>query len=110
MELAGLSIPVDKWKESENEIQKIKARYNIADKEIHTAWILRKYLEQSKISNFHALSTDQRIYEVNKIRNVEKLRLQKIGRLPYRQLKKNYKATADYIHLTYEEPTDIGFG
>jgi hypothetical protein len=101
--LAGLAIPVNKWKEAENDIQKIKTKYYIADKEIHTAWILRKYLEQSRINNFDKLSFDQRVYEVEKIRKAEILRLQKIGGSRYKQLRKNYKETSDYIHLTYNE-------
>jgi hypothetical protein len=101
--LAGLSIPVSKWKNAENEIQKIKAKYRIADKEIHTAWIMRKYLEQSRISNFEKLPEEKRIYEVEKIRKAEILKLQKIGGSTYKQARKNYKETSDYIHLTYDE-------
>jgi hypothetical protein len=101
--LAGLAIPVNKWKDAEHNIQKIKAKYRIADKEIHTAWILRKYLEQSRINNFEKLLDDKRIYEVEKIRKTEILKLQKIGGPRYKQTRKNYKETSDYIHLTYDE-------
>jgi hypothetical protein len=101
--LAGLSIPVDKWKEAENDIQNIKQKYRFSEQEIHTAWILRKYLEQSKINNFEKLPDDQRVYEVEKIRRAEILRLQKIGGQRYKQLRKNYKETSAYIHLTYDE-------
>lgn len=101
--LAGLAIPVNKWKEAEQAIQNIKAKYDLKDKEIHTGWILRKYLEQSKIIGFEKLSKDARIYEVRKLRTTEILRLQKSGNKLYKQTKKNYKETEDYIHLTYDE-------
>jgi len=42
--LAGLAIPVHKWKWAENTINKIKNKYGLNNKEIHTAWLLRKYL------------------------------------------------------------------
>ncbi|MDR3237437.1 MAG: DUF3800 domain-containing protein [Spirochaetia bacterium] len=101
--LVGFSIPVNKWKEAEQNIQTIKMKYGINDKEIHTAWILRKYFEQSKIHNFELLSREQRVYEVNKHRKTELLKLQKTGGKQYTQTKKNYKETSDYIHLTYDE-------
>ena len=62
--LAGLSIPIEKWKDCDNELSVIKKKYSLSDVEIHTAWILRSYLEQNKIHNFKSLDKDQRIYEV----------------------------------------------
>jgi len=41
--LAVLAIPVNKWKEAELEITKIKQKYSLENTEIHTAWLLRKY-------------------------------------------------------------------
>jgi hypothetical protein len=58
--LAGLAIPVYKWKEAEQDINTIKQKYGLEDKEIHTAWLLRKYIEQSKIPNFETLPIDNR--------------------------------------------------
>ena len=54
--LAGLSIPIWRWPDCDAQINAIKKQYNLADTEIHTAWILRAYLEQSKIANFQSLS------------------------------------------------------
>jgi hypothetical protein len=101
--LAGLAIPVHHWKEAEQDIQNIKIKYDLRGKEIHTAWILRKYIEQAKIKDFDNLPTDKRIYETKKIRNTELLRLQNSRSKSYNQTKKNYKETEDYIHLTYDE-------
>jgi hypothetical protein len=94
---------VNRWKESEQDIQSIKKNYSIEDREVHTAWILRKYLEQAKIKGFDSMPKSQRIYEVEKYRKAEILRLQKIGGKTYKQTEKNYKATRDYIHLAYNE-------
>ncbi len=102
--LAGLSVPIWHWKDCDRAISTIKRRYNLNDAEIHTAWILRNYLEQKKIQNFPSLSHEQRRHEVGKLRKAELLRLQRTGNPKhYKQTKKNYKKTQDYIHLTYNE-------
>jgi len=103
--LAGISIPISKWKFCEKSITKIKTKYKLYDREIHTGWIARKYLEQNKITNFISLDYNQRRTEVIKIRNAELLKLQKKSqqRKHYKQTKKNYKQTDAYIHLSYDE-------
>ena len=101
--LAGLAIPVNKWKEAELELTKIKQKYGLENTEIHTAWLLRKYLEQTKIPGFDTLPKDKRIYEVQKYRKSEIFRLQKTNAKAYKQAKKNYKETEKYIHLTFNE-------
>ncbi len=101
--LAGLCIPVDRWKSCERDISKVKQKYNLSDAEIHTGWILWPYLEQSKIAGFEQLDYHARRYEVSKYRNTELLRLQKTNPKQYRRTKKNYRATQDYVHLTFTE-------
>ena len=102
--LAGFCIPIKYWKLCDKRIYTIKRKYGLEDAEIHTGWIIRKYIEQSKISSFDSLSYAQRKLEVGKIRNTELLRLQKGRNHPlYRQTLKNYKQTDAYIHLTYLE-------
>lgn len=106
--LAGVAIPVHYWKDCDNEIEKIKQRYQLSDKEIHVAWILRNYLEQSKIPNFEGLDYQQRRYYINQLRNAELLRLQRSGKPAlYRQTKKNYQKTDDYIHLSFDERKNL---
>ena len=102
--LAGLAIPIWEWKYCDTRIRNIKAKYGIVDSEIHTAWILRTYLEQSRIPNFEQLDYLKRRFEVTKYRNNELLKLQKV-RNPklYKQTKKNYRNTNSYIHLTLKE-------
>ncbi len=101
--LAGLSIPIWHWRSCDNDITKIKNKYCIGDAEIHTAWLARKYIEQKKINNFDSLDYRQRRTEIERYRNAELLRLQRVGKSKHRQAKKNYKHTADYAHLTYAE-------
>lgn len=102
--LAGLSIPVWHWRDSEKEIYSIKQKYFLQDAEIHSGWLTRKYIEQNKIVNFSKLDFSQRRYEVEKYRKTELLNLQKSHKQNlYKQTKKNYKHTEAYIHLTYEE-------
>jgi hypothetical protein len=103
--LAGIAIPIWKWKTAEQDISNIKLKYQLNEAEIHTGWILRPYLEQSKIADFEKLSYNQRRIEVERLRKTELLRLQKSPKTKkqYHQTKKNYKQTTDYIHLTYDE-------
>ncbi len=102
--MAGIAIPVSYWKISEKQVDSIKRKYELVGNEIHTAWILRNYLEQSKITNFDSLNFSQRRYEVQRIRNAELLKLSKSGnRSRYNQVRKNYRKTEAYIHLTKAE-------
>jgi Protein of unknown function (DUF3800) len=102
--LAGVSIPVGKWKDCDTEIEVIKQSYGLNDEEIHVAWILRQYPEQNKITGFNSLTPSQRRSQVMAYRNSELLRLQRSGKKDlYRQTKKNYKKTEIYIHLTHSE-------
>jgi len=101
--LVGLSIPVWHWKTCDKEIAQLKQEHSLGDEEIHCAWMLRRYLEQSKIKNFAKLKYDDRRAEVEKLRNAELLRLQRTSAARYRQAKKNYSKTGPYIHLTENE-------
>jgi hypothetical protein len=102
--LAGLSIPIRYWKVCESDIDRIKAKYLLTNKEIHIAWILRKYIEQNKIPDFSTSNYIQRRSNVEHLRTIELLRLQKSkNKESYHQTKKNYKQTADYIHLSLQE-------
>ncbi len=101
--LIGLAIPIDKWKFLEQKISQIKNKYNLLEEE-NTAWILRRYIEQSKVKNFDKLNYFDRRTEVEKIRKSELLRLQKAqNNKHYKQTRKNFRQTKAYIHLSYKE-------
>jgi len=109
--LAGLSIPIYKWKTAENDIDIIKRKYDLYGKEIHTGWLLRTYKEQNLVLNFDSLSNNERRLEVESLQRKELYRLQKNKSLrkQYIQAKKTYKQTKDYLHLTFQQRKDFVF-
>lgn len=101
--LAGISIPSFHWKDCDRDISKLKRNWGFEDSEIHTGWLLRPYLEQNKIPNFEKLDYNKRRSEVLKYRKKDLYRLQKNKPKTYHHIKKIYKKTDPYIHLTYDE-------
>lgn len=102
--LAGISIPIEKWKNCDSQIQEIKEEYSLGTAEIHTAWMVRKYYEQQRIPEFDSLDHSQRRARVNQIRNARLLGLQSAGPpKKYRQYRKICRQTDKYIHLTLDE-------
>jgi hypothetical protein len=102
--LAGIAIPIYHWKTCDKEINDVKAKYHLQDKEIHTGWILRKYSYQENIPNFHLLSLTQRVIEVNKLYKMDLLLTHRTRKAKsIKQVKKNFKHIEPYIHLTYKE-------
>lgn len=80
------------------------SQYGLAGQELHTAWIVRTYLEQSKIANFENMDWESRRTAVERERNTYLLRLQRTKQnKTYRQVKKNFAHTKPYIHLTSTE-------
>jgi len=102
--LVGLSIPVSKWRFCEKEISELKKRYSLENTEIHTGWMLRKYIEQQRIRDFDNMPYDQRKRHVEIERRKEIYRLKKAkASKQLKQTKKNFKKTEPYVHLTYNE-------
>ena len=102
--LAGICIPIWRWRSADQSVSAVLERYGLAGQELHTAWILRAYLEQSRIRDFVHLSWDARRREVERLRNAYLLHLQKEQQnKTYRQIKKNFAHTRPYIHLTVDE-------
>ena len=107
--LAGISMPIWHWSDADRDISQIMAKYGLKDQELHTAWLLRPYLEQSRIPNFRSLCYAQRRSAVQRVRNAHLLKLQQSrGRhKAYKQARKNYKSTESYVHLTYDERVQL---
>ncbi len=102
--LAGIAVPIWHWNDCDREVSVIKRRYDLQGAEIHTGWILRPYSEQKNIADFEHLPHSNRRSEVERMRRAEILRLQKTGNSKhYKQTKKNYEKTKEYIHLTFSE-------
>ena len=92
-------------KSCEIDIERIKRKVcTLETPEIHVAWLLRRYLEQSKVSNFDKLDYRQRKSQVDTLRKTELLRLQRSKNIhQYKQTRKNFLKTASYTHLNYTE-------
>ena len=102
--LAGLSIPIWHWRNADRGVSAILRNYDLEGEELHTAWLSRSYLEQSRIPNFEKLSRTARRSAVQRERNAHLLQLQQAhNSKTYRQVKKNHRHTNAYIHLTFNE-------
>lgn len=95
--LCGVSLPISKWKQCETRMDRIKIKYGLIHQEIHTAWILRKYVEQSKIPDFEKLSYKDRRSAVESLRKTEILRLQTAKNS--KQLKQTKKIIKTQMHI-----------
>lgn len=102
--LAGISIPIWNWRAADNDVAAVMKKYGLQNAEFHTAWILRTYFEQSRVANFDKLSWADRRTAVERERNIYLLHLQSTKKnKTYQQVKKNYRHTNAYSHLTQAE-------
>ena len=109
--LAGISLPIWHWRDADREVSDILSRYDLSGEELHTAWILRSYVEQQHIPNFSQLSRGERRVAVERERNRQILESrQSQNRKSYRQQKKNFAHTKVVCPLDARRtsPTDIG--
>jgi len=106
--LAGVALPIWQWGNADREVTTIMERYGLADEELHTAWLLRPYLEQSRIPGFDQLPRDARRSAVERARNTHLLVLQQTRRhSAYLQARKNFEKTRAYVHLTHQERVQL---
>lgn len=99
--LVGLAIPAETWKAKDQQVDAIKLKYELYEKEIHTAWIARDYPEQKRVNGFAALDWSARRKAVEAVRTLNLTKPRKNSQ--QKALLKNYKKTAPYIHLTRDE-------
>ncbi|MEI8078621.1 MAG: DUF3800 domain-containing protein [bacterium] len=106
--LAGIAIPVSCWRDCDADVARIKQRYGLQAAEVHVGWMARSYREQETIPGFAAMDHARRRAMVTGARAAELLRLKKVQNPSlYKQVKKNYKQTDAYIHLTRAERTAV---
>ena len=106
--LVGLAVPIRAWREADRQIREILIRYDLAEAEIHTAWMLRRFVEQDKITGFERMGRAARRSAVERYRASELLRLRKLpSPKAHNQAKKTYRHTAEYTHLTMAERVAI---
>lgn len=102
--LVGLAIPSSQWKSLEKRIFQIKSVYGLQEAEVHTAWMLRRYVEQERIADFELLDRKNRIQQVQLKRDAHLLRLAATGtKKQLKAAKVNYRKTREYVHLTLDQ-------
>ncbi|MGA3026104.1 MAG: DUF3800 domain-containing protein [Bryobacteraceae bacterium] len=102
--LAAISIPIWHWRDADYEVAAILRKYGLAEEELHTAWLLRKYPEQLRVTDFDSLAWAMRRSAVERERNGVLLALQKARKNKgYQQQKKTFAHTRAYTHLTFDE-------
>ncbi|MEK6544642.1 MAG: DUF3800 domain-containing protein, partial [Elusimicrobiota bacterium] len=102
--LAGIALPANQWKALDSAILAIKKNYGLEATEIHTGWMMRRYSHEQKITNFSALSVDDRRAEVNKIRIARESALAAAGdKSRLNSSVTERKRTSAYVHLTHDE-------
>jgi hypothetical protein len=106
--LFGLSIQDATWREKDGQITAVKRRYGLEREEIHTGWIARRYLEQERINGFEGLGVGSRRQAVQKARDeylVKRAALH--GTASVETLRKTFRKTSPYIHLTMTERREL---
>lgn len=106
--LLGLAIPIERWRDADNQISKILTRYDLADAEIHTAWLVRPYLEERKVLGYSTMDRAGRRSAISRYRAGELLRLRRLKSPKlHNQTKKNFLKTDAYIHLSHQERVQL---
>jgi hypothetical protein len=102
--LLGLAVVAEQWKAIENQITQCKRNYGLADAEIHSAWVARRYIEEEQVPDFERLSWDDRRKATAAKRDQSLIRVAARG--DAKQLKAaklNYRKTNAYAHLAIKE-------
>jgi hypothetical protein len=106
--LAGLAIPIWQWRDIDVRINAIATKYGLGGVELHTAWMLRGYIEQRQIPGFVNMNWQERRRAVAVKRATYILELQKTRNSKLlNQTKKTYKQSSEYMHLTQEERVEF---
>jgi len=106
--LAGIAIPAVQWKPLDGKISRIKRRFGMDETAIDPAWMMRRYAEQESVPGFSGMDYPSRRFEVRRIRD-RLLRDPVAARTQtsLHEMKKAYKKTDRYMHLTREERIDF---
>jgi Protein of unknown function (DUF3800) len=101
--LVAVAIPAATWKDKDQQLSKIKEKHRLAGKEIHTAYLVRKYPEQERIPGFGSLSDAERRKAVEVQRKADLAKASLKGKKAVLELSKNYRKTQAYVHLTHAQ-------
>jgi hypothetical protein len=106
--LVGLSIEAWDWKRQDQAVTVVKNRFGLGNAEVHTGWMTRRYIEQEKIVDFHTLDQTERRLRAQHERDNQLIRVAALkGPNKAQELRKTYRKTEAYIHLTHEERIDF---
>ncbi len=102
--LLGLSIKGEFWKSQDALIESIKRRYDLQGVEIHTAWMMRRYVEQERIPDFSTMSRQaRRQASAQEIARRAGILGVKGNRKKLKAYRTEAKKIKPYLHLTREE-------
>lgn len=102
--LLGLSIEAWDWRGQDRAVSVVKRKFGLGDAEIHTGWMTRRYLEQEKIPDFDTLDRTARRAQVATARDALLIKEDALkGSRAARELRKGFRKTDAYIHLTRDE-------
>jgi histone acetyltransferase (RNA polymerase elongator complex component) len=101
--LVAVAIPAATWKDKDAKLSEIKNRHRVADREIHTAWMMRSYPEQERITGFAAMSDETRRLAMKTERKADLAKASLKGHKAVATLAKSYQKTNAYVHLTRAE-------
>ncbi|MGB6429618.1 MAG: DUF3800 domain-containing protein [Candidatus Acidiferrales bacterium] len=102
--LLGLSIEAWDWRGQDRAVSVVKRKFGLYGAEIHTGWMTRRYLEQERIPNFQSLDRTARQTQVRKERDAQLIKEDALkGSKAARELRKSYRKSDTYIHLTLGE-------
>lgn len=101
--LVALAIPAATWKSKDERLQRIKNAHRLGDSEIHTAWMMRSYPEQERITGFASMTDVQRRTRMRAERKIDLGKAALRGDKAVKTLARNYDKTVAYVHLTRAE-------
>jgi hypothetical protein len=105
--LLGLSIEAGDWRNQDRAVSVVKRKFGLADAEIHTGWMTRRYLGQEKTPNFQTLDWPTRRAQVRAARDAQLIKEDALrGSVAARELRKSYRKTDAYVHLTLDQRRD----
>lgn len=106
--LVGLSIEAWDWKGQDRAVSVVKRKFGLGDAEVHTGWMTRRYLEQEKTLDFASLDSPARRLVVRNARDTQLIKIQALkGSKAAAELRKNYRKTDAYVHLTLDQRMDF---
>jgi hypothetical protein len=105
--LFGLAVHVGTWFALTRRVRELKSRYALdgdtESLELHAAWMLRAFREQSLIPSFADLSRRARFEAVRGWRSTRQTEWPALGTREVHREKKDFRKTEPYVHLTREE-------